>query len=83
MSTLIDGRQAIQTKYHGPTNRIGSRISATCAAGRVYMEYLHNLNPAENHKQAAAKLATKLGWNTGTWAYGVLADGSGVHVNTY
>lgn len=54
--------QAIKTKYHGPTNSKGSRISASCEAGRIYMPYNHALGLYENHATAAALLIEKLGW---------------------
>ena len=56
-------RQAITTKYHGPTNTRGSRISATSASGiRVYMPYSYDLSVDECHEKAAEALCTKLGW---------------------
>jgi len=54
--------QAIETKYHGPTDRQGSRVSATAEAGRVVLEWDHALNSERNHMRAAAALARKLGW---------------------
>jgi hypothetical protein len=59
-------RQAILTRYHGATNFRGSRISATCAAARVYFSYDHALNPDGNHEAAARMLAEKLEW---PWVY--------------
>ena len=56
-------RQAITTKYHGPTNTRGSRISATSASGtRIYVPYAYELSVDECHEQAAKALCTKLGW---------------------
>ena len=55
-------RQAIRTRYHGPSNQRGSRVSAQCEAGRVYVEYDDALNLEANHKAACDKLAVKLGW---------------------
>lgn len=54
--------QAIKTKYHGPTNSKGSRISASCEAGRIYVPYNHALGLYENHATAAALLIEKLNW---------------------
>ena len=54
--------QAIVTKYHGPTNVRGSRISARCDAGRIMVSYDYALNIGDNHKAAAQALADKLGW---------------------
>ncbi len=55
-------RQAIVTKYHGPTNSRGSRISATAEAGRVYVECDDALSIPQNHAAAARKMAHKFGW---------------------
>lgn len=54
--------QAIITKYHGPTNTRGSRISAKCAAGTIYVPFNHSLNPEQNHRHAADMLTKKMGW---------------------
>lgn len=80
--------QAIQTKYHGPTNHTGSRFTARCDAGRVTVPYNHAEGIEENHKRAAATLARKLGWavrSTGkveSFVSGSLPDGSYCHVFT-
>lgn len=55
-------RQAIVTKYHGPTNSTGARISATAYAGRIYWHYDHALDAPENHRAAAIQLANRYGW---------------------
>ena len=55
-------RQAIQTKYHGPTNVRSARVSARASSGRIMVEWDHRLNVEENHRAAAAKLADKMGW---------------------
>ena len=54
--------QAIRTRYHGPTNTRGSRISAQCTAGKLSVAYNHALNGDENHKAAACALRDRLGW---------------------
>ena len=47
----------IRTRYHGPTNARGSRISATTISGqRVYVPYDHALSTEENHDTAAREL---------------------------
>jgi hypothetical protein len=54
----------IQTKYLGPTNTKGSRIKATCLEDlSITMEYIDKLSGSENHRQAAALLCNKCGWN--------------------
>jgi hypothetical protein len=55
--------QAIETKYHGPSNVKGSRISAVTASGvrRTY-SYDHALDAEENRVKAATTLAKELGW---------------------
>ena len=56
--------QAITTKYHGPTNVKGSRVSATSGSGhRVIVDWDDALNQEENHRAAAQKLCDKLEWN--------------------
>lgn len=64
-------RQAIVTKYHGPTDLHGGRVSARADAGRVMVPWDHRLGIAENHIAAAQKLARKFGWN-GNWYGGSL-----------
>ncbi len=57
--------QAILTRYHGATNTKGSRLSASAAAGRIYMPYDHAHDGEANHKLAARVLMSKLGWTFG------------------
>lgn len=73
--------QAIVTKYHGPGNRIGSRVSATAAAGRKYTAWDGRLGLDGNHAAAALALCAWLGW-TGELVPGNLPDGSHVFVFT-
>lgn len=55
-------RQAIVTKYIGPTNFKGSRVKAKCEAGQLTMAWNPGLDSDENHTFAAEELARKLGW---------------------
>jgi hypothetical protein len=55
--------QAIVTKYHGPTDHKGARISATAEAGRVVVAYDYSKNGEENHYFAALALIERLGWS--------------------
>lgn len=65
--------QAIETRYHGPTNNAGARISARSDAGRIIMGWDHALDIAGNHAKAARMLAARLGWLThGIWVGGSL-----------
>ncbi len=66
--------QAIVTRYHGPTNTRGSRISATACGGRVVVPYDYAGEVFDNHAAAAMALAAKLNWG-GEWAGGVLPSG--------
>ena len=60
---ITDNCQAIVTKYHGPTNTRGSRISATSASGlRVNVPYSSELDTEDNHKAAAVAMCNKYGW---------------------
>lgn len=69
-------RQAITTKFLGPTNSRGSRIKATAAAGSVTVSYDHALNTDDNHSAAAKALAAKYGW-AGDWIGGGMPDNCG------
>lgn len=66
---------AIQTKFHGPTNYKGARLSAepmTWSAGRkprVTVNYDYAVSADTNHDNAARALISKLGWY-GTWNSG-------------
>lgn len=55
-------RQAIVTRYLGPTNFRGSRVKATCEALSVTISWDHALNSTGNHTRAAKELASRLGW---------------------
>lgn len=69
-------RQAITTKFLGPTNFRGSRIKASAQAGSVTISYDHSTGSEENHLAAARALCDKFGWG---WpvAGGALPDGTG------
>jgi len=54
--------QAIQTKFHGPTNTRGARVKATADAGSVTVSWDHAIGIYENHKAAAVALARRYGW---------------------
>ncbi len=55
--------KAITTKYHGPTNTRGSRVSASDEDGnRVSLPYDHALNQDEMHDAAALALCAKMKW---------------------
>ena len=67
--------RTIRTKFHGPTNTRGSRISATSNGdNRIYLPWDHRLNADENHIEAAKALAAKMEWG-GDWIGG--NDGNG------
>lgn len=74
-------RQAIETKFYGPTNGSGSRIRAKAWAGSMRTHYNHALNAEQNHIAAAKAFAEKMEWD-GLWIGGGRADGRGyVFVN--
>lgn len=62
MKAIYTGRQAILTRYHGPTNTKGARISARCGAGKIFVSYDYALDAVENHAGAAEALVIKMGW---------------------
>jgi len=63
--------KAIFTKYHGPTNYKGSRISAADEDGnKVTISYPHELSGEAVHRKAAEALCAKMHW------HGALIGGS-------
>ncbi len=71
--------QSIITKYHGPTNVRGSRVSAKADAGRIVLDWDHALNADNNHVRAAQALAVKFGW-TGDYVGGHLPQNNSAHM---
>ena len=67
--------KAIVTKYHGPTDHKGARISANDGDGnRVTISYPYELSGEAVHKAAAVALMEKMGW-TGELVAGALKTG--------
>lgn len=67
--------KAIVTKYHGPTNTKGARISASDLDGnRSIISYPHELSGDAVHLLAAKALCHKMGWK-GELVGGWLKDG--------
>ena len=55
--------KAIFTKYHGPTDFKGSRISASDEDGnRVVISYPYELSGEDVHRKAAEALCAKMNW---------------------
>lgn len=81
-NTQVNGRQAIVTKYFGPSNVKGSRVKASCEAGSITLSWDHALNAGDNHASAAQALLVKLDWARGPgcgieWLGSALPDGKG------
>lgn len=56
--------KAIQTKYHGPTNTRGSRITASAEGVKsLSINYPHEFSGMDAHAQAALALCKRHGWN--------------------
>lgn len=67
--------KAILTRFHGPSNVKGSRISAQAEKGqRVTIPVDPALNIDANHMLAARVLRTKMGWS-GKLIGGTLGSG--------
>lgn len=67
--------KAIVTKYHGPTDTRGSRITASDEDGnRVTIGYPYELSGEAVHRAAAVALCAKMGW-TGDLVAGSLRTG--------
>lgn len=59
----MNTRQAIETRYIGPTNHLGSRIIATTPSKmRFTWAWDYSLGFEANHYAAAKALQAKLGW---------------------
>lgn len=67
-------RQAIQTRFLGPTNSRGARVKAWCNAGALTLPWKYHLNDREQHQRVAAALALRLDW-PGEWTGGGLPGG--------
>jgi len=67
--------KAILTKYHGPTDFKGSRVSAyDCDGSRVTIGYRSEFGTEPNHRAAAEALCAKMGWE-GEMVGGFTKDG--------
>jgi hypothetical protein len=73
-------RQAIVTRYIGPTNYHGSRVKATAEAGSLTLPWDSALDSYANHVKAAKALARKFKWG-GIW-YGGGTSAGYVFVDT-
>ena len=75
---------AIITRYHGPTNTIGARISARMMTARpVFIPYAYELSERDAHAAAAAALMAREGWPVGCpMVAGGMPDGGYVFVRT-
>ena len=71
--------RALRTKYHGPTDTKGSRISVYWAdrspANRRYYAWQYELDPGENHDRAI-RAYTQDNAITGQWVCGDAGDGN-------
>lgn len=74
--------QAIQVKYLGPTDTLGSRMKATARAGAVTIGYNPALSSEQNAETAMLALVKKCKWDEcpATWQGGVLPNGDYVFV---
>lgn len=67
--------KAIVTKYHGPTDHRGARISASDEDGnKIYLPYPHELSGEAVHRWAAQELCKMMEWR-GTLVSGELKEG--------
>lgn len=74
-------RQAITTKYCGPTNTRGARIKVSCTAATIYVPWDDALATDDNHTSAAYALCRQLNWESiGKLQTGVVKSGDYVHV---
>lgn len=69
-------RQAIETRYAGPTNHSGARVIVRAQAGRMTVSWDHALDVDQNHAAAAKAFAERYRW-FGRWVGGGNATGTG------
>ena len=70
--------QSITTKFIGPTNSRGSRVTAKTSGGeRIILDWNDALGVEQNHVAAAMHLCKKLDWTDDTMVYGESPDGKG------
>jgi len=55
-------RQAIVTKWLPPTNYRAARVKAIADAGQLTLNWDHALDIEGNHREAAVRLCSQLGW---------------------
>lgn len=80
---MRNGYQAIQTRFHGPTNHRAGRVKATAEAGSLTLPWNDCLDVGDNHAAAARALAEKFGWR-GHWFGGGMPGHDGyVFVQSY
>lgn len=53
-------RQAITTKYLGPTDTKGARIKASCEAGSIIVSWVYNFDASGMHAYAVDTAAGRL-----------------------
>lgn len=68
--------QAVVTRYVGPTNTRGSRVSVRCDAARMLVPWQCDLGSEENHATAILRMLLRLDW-CGNWVLGGLPDNCG------
>ena len=68
-------RVAIETKYLGPTNTLGSRVKAKCSGGQVIIDWDCALNGSDNHAEAAKALIKKMQWTDVRLVQGGMGSG--------
>lgn len=62
MATTQSHRQAIVTRWLGPTTHLPARIACRSDAGRTLHRWDYSLDVGANHAQAANAHAEKFGW---------------------
>jgi hypothetical protein len=74
---LTQAGVAVVTKFHGPTNTKGARVSASTGmmrSHRLYHHWDHELSAFENHRAVAMAFIQERKWD-GQWIGGATKDG--------
>lgn len=69
---------AIVTRIQPATDKVGTRVRATCKQYTLKVAYNHALDALENHQVAASELAKRMSWY-GEWTCGELPTGDMAH----
>ena len=72
--------RAIVTKYIGPTNHRGARMTAQMGEKKITIPYAYEFNTSQNHEIVGLRLAIMLGHGANGLHTASLPDGRYCHI---